>query len=154
MASFTLILALIVLAVSVYVNKISRVAFPVHEGGIVIVSGASTGIGEDIAETLAKEGFTVMAGVRKEADFEKIRSKGIQNLLPLQLDVTKQEDIDRALEEVSKLDLPLVGIVNNAGIAYSLPVELSDMDKFERTIDTNLYGVVRLTKTFLPLIRE
>ena len=120
----------------------------------MIVSGASTGIGEDIAETLAKEGFTVMAGVRKEADFEKIRSKGIQNLLPLQLDVTKQEDIDRALEEVSKLDLPLVGIVNNAGIAYSLPVELSDMDKFERTIDTNLYGVVRLTKTFLPLIRE
>jgi NADP-dependent 3-hydroxy acid dehydrogenase YdfG len=78
-----------------------RVPYTVHKNGIVVISGASTGIGRHAAENLALAGYHVFAGVRKEADAKSIADTGITTLHPLMLDVTKHESVVEAISQVS-----------------------------------------------------
>jgi NADP-dependent 3-hydroxy acid dehydrogenase YdfG len=91
-------------------------------------SGASSGIGRHAAEYLARRGYTVYAGVRKAHDAESIKSAGHKNLFPLLIDVSKHASIAQAVAslavELKRLDLPLVGVVNNAGVADSFAAEV------------------------------
>ena len=87
------------------------------EGGkqkAVLVTGASTGIGRKITELLAARGVFVYAGARKEKDLEELDA--IENVQSIRLDVTIQEDIDAAVETVTKEGRGLYGLVNNAGV--------------------------------------
>jgi NADP-dependent 3-hydroxy acid dehydrogenase YdfG len=81
----------------------------------VLVTGASSGIGRNIAERLATEGYFVYAGARKAQDIKELSA--IENMQGVRLDVTIQSDIDAAVEAVQAGGLGLYGIVNNAGIA-------------------------------------
>jgi len=90
-------------------------------------TGASTGIGRHAVETLAKEGkWIVYAGVRKPADAEELATLKIPNLRPLLLDVSDEESVVRAHEEIvaelTKEGLPFVALVNNAGVSSNAPV--------------------------------
>src|SRR3954451_8349523 len=91
------------------------------EGG-VLVTGASTGIGEATALRLQKAGFRVFAGVRKPEDGDRLRAAGVTVIQPL--DVTKAEDIESALSTVQHElgGAQLRGIVNNAGIGIGGPL--------------------------------
>jgi NADPH:quinone reductase-like Zn-dependent oxidoreductase len=93
------------LGVAIYhiLNLAFRVPFTVHETGIVVISGASTGIGRHAAENIALAGYHVFAGVRKEADAKSITDTGIATLHPLMLDVTKHESVVEAIQQVSVL---------------------------------------------------
>jgi NAD(P)-dependent dehydrogenase (short-subunit alcohol dehydrogenase family) len=118
----------------------------------VLVTGASTGIGRKITERLAAEGFFVYAGARKEQDLQALGA--IRNVQAVRLDVTDARDIAAAVETVTRAGRGLYGLVNNAGVAVAGPMgELKDED-FDFLMKVNVYGPVRVTKAFLPLIRE
>src|SRR5215471_13552378 len=80
----------------------------------ILVTGASTGIGRKITERLAKHGYFVYAGARRETDLQALGA--ISNVRAVRLDVTRPEDIAAAVEFVAKGDRGLYGLVNNAGI--------------------------------------
>jgi NAD(P)-dependent dehydrogenase (short-subunit alcohol dehydrogenase family) len=90
--------------------------YVVHKSGVIVITGASSGIGRHAAVSLAKAGYTVFAGVRSEKDKASITSEGIAGLRGVIVDVTAQSTIESSFEEVSsflaKHSLPLVGIVN------------------------------------------
>jgi NAD(P)-dependent dehydrogenase (short-subunit alcohol dehydrogenase family) len=122
--------------------------------GAVVVTGASTGIGEATALQLHKAGFRVFAGVRKPEDGDRLRAAGVTVIQPF--DVTKAEDVEAAVKAVeTALDgAPLRGIVNNAGIGIGGPLEALDLDDFRRTIEVNTTSQLAVTKAFLPLLRR
>jgi len=118
----------------------------------VLITGASSGIGRNIAETLAEEGYFVYAGARKKADLDALNA--IKNIQAVRLDVTVQKDIDAAVETIRKQGRGLYGLVNNAGVAVLGPlVELTEKD-MQFQMDVNVLGPYRITKAFAPLIIE
>jgi NAD(P)-dependent dehydrogenase (short-subunit alcohol dehydrogenase family) len=123
--------------------------------GAVVVTGSSTGIGRACALHLDRLGFSVFAGVRKEADRERLRGEASENLEPLILDVTDSEDISRAAGHVSEAtDARLAGLVNNAGIGVGGPLELLSLSDFRHQIEVNLIGQVAVTQAFIPSLRR
>ena len=124
--------------------------------GNVVVTGASTGIGRATAVHLARLGFRVFAGVRKEADAQAIRGESIATLEPLMLDVTDASSLDAARRTVEGAvgDRGLAGLVNNAGIAIGAPIEYLRLDELRRQMEVNLVGPVAVTQAFLPAVRQ
>jgi NAD(P)-dependent dehydrogenase (short-subunit alcohol dehydrogenase family) len=121
----------------------------------VVVTGSSTGIGRACALHLDRLGFKVFAGVRKEADGERLRGEASERLEPLILDVTDPQHISRAAEQVSRATgARLAGLVNNAGIGVGGPVELLPIGDFRRQIEVNLIGQVAVTQAFIPALRQ
>ncbi|MFL5894051.1 MAG: SDR family oxidoreductase [Thermoleophilaceae bacterium] len=116
--------------------------------GTVVVTGASSGIGEATARHLAELGFDVLAGVRRDEDAQRL---GGGRITPLKLDVTDQASIDAAAAQVTG---PLAGLVNNAGVAIAGPLEYVPVDDFRRQLEVNLVGQVAVTQALLPRIRE
>jgi NAD(P)-dependent dehydrogenase (short-subunit alcohol dehydrogenase family) len=118
----------------------------------VLVTGASTGLGRRIAETLASNGYYVYAGARKEKDLEELNK--IDNVQSIRLDVTIQAEIDAAVEMIRKEGRGLYGLVNNAGVLILGPLIEVDEDDMDFLFDVNIYGPYRVTKAFAPLIVE
>lgn len=89
---------------------------------IVVVTGASSGIGAATARELAKRGYHVLAGVRRDMDADAIRAA---NLEPVMLDITNHADVATVLKRVTEdpKRRPLRALVNNAGIQINAPVE-------------------------------
>lgn len=123
--------------------------------GAVLVTGASSGIGEATAAHLARRGHQVFAGVRKEPDAERLSVRH-PNISPVILDVTDQEQIDRASAQIGQVvgDAGLFGLVNNAGIGRGGPVEYLKGEEWRRQFDVNVHGQVDVTRALLPLIRR
>ncbi len=125
--------------------------------GGVLITGASTGIGQATALRLDSIGFRVFAGVRKESDGEALKEKASGRLRVVHpLDVTKAEDIAAALRYVeSELGgAPLSAIVNNAGIALGGPLEAIELDDLRRQIEINTVAPIAVAQAFLPLLRR
>lgn len=118
----------------------------------VLVTGASTGIGRNIAEKLAAEGHFVYAGARKQADIDALSS--IENIQGIRLDVTVQDEIDAAVATITREGRGLYGLVNNAGVAVIAPLIEADEEDMQFQMDVNLFGPYRVTKAFAPLIIE
>ena len=121
----------------------------------VVITGASTGIGEACALELDRLGFRVFAGVRAEADGERLRRQASPRLAPLRLDVTDGQQVADAASAVAEAGGPagLAGLVNNAGIVVAGPVELLPLDAWRRQFEVNLIGQVAVTQALLPLVR-
>lgn len=118
----------------------------------VLITGASSGIGLKIAETLAANGYFVYGGARKQADLDALNK--VPNIQSVRLDVTKPDEIDAAVETVRAGGKGLYGLVNNAGIVTLGPMTEIDEDELTWILDVNLVGVYRITKAFAPLIIE
>lgn len=121
---------------------------------IVIVTGASSGIGKAAALRLAEIGYHVLAGVRRPADAEAW--KNTPRVTPLTIDVAKEESIVASCKEVSDLlsKAKEVSLVNNAGIAVAGPVEGVSLSRWREQFEVNVFGLVRATQVFLPHIRR
>jgi NAD(P)-dependent dehydrogenase (short-subunit alcohol dehydrogenase family) len=119
--------------------------------GNIVVTGASTGIGEACALRLDSLGFRVFAGVRKPVDGDALKSKASERLTPVILDVTSEESIAGAVRMAG--DVPLAGLVNNAGIVVAGPLELVPMAMWRKQFEVNVLGQVAVTQAFLPMLR-
>jgi NAD(P)-dependent dehydrogenase (short-subunit alcohol dehydrogenase family) len=120
---------------------------------LVIVTGASTGIGAATACELSGRGFHVLAGVRRDSDADALRSARIE---PHILDITQQSDIAAIAERVAHdpEHRPLRALINNAGIAVNAPVEVLPMAEWHRQFDVNLFGHIAMTQALLPALLE
>ena len=119
----------------------------------VLVTGASTGIGQACALHLDRLGHRVYAGVRQEVHAQQLRSRGSGQLTPVFLDVTKQACVDAAAAQITEEHGTLDGIVNNAGIARGGPLEYLPLAAWREQFEVNVLGQVAVTRAMLPLIR-
>lgn len=118
----------------------------------ILVTGASTGIGRNLAETLAEEGYHVYAGARKDKDLAEL--DGIENVTAVKLDVTSQEQVDAAVAMITAKGTGLYGLVNNAGVGGGGGVADTPIKDQTFVYDVNVEGVYRITQAFAPLIIE
>ena len=105
----------------------------------ILVTGASTGIGRHLAETLAEKGYHVYAGARKDKDLAELNA--IENITAVRLDVTKQDQVDAVVALIKESGTGLWGLVNNAGVGAGGPVvdtPIEDRGAF-REITTSFY---------------
>ncbi len=116
---------------------------------VVLVTGASSGIGKATAEHLAAGGMTVFAGVRR---FSSERCAAREILL----DVTSPDSLAAAVREIGALTAGagLDALVNNAGIGTMGPVEFTAPDCFRRVFEVDVFGLVAVTQAFLPQLRK
>lgn len=116
----------------------------------VLITGATTGIGRNLAETLASKGYHVYAGARKDEDMAALNA--IANITAIRLDVTKQEQVDAAVAMVESKGTGLYALVNNAGIGNFGSIADTPLNDHAMLYDINVEGVYRVTKAFIPLI--
>ncbi|MFD4292771.1 SDR family NAD(P)-dependent oxidoreductase [Rhodococcus sp. NPDC058505] len=113
-----------------------------------LITGANRGLGLETARRLVDAGHTVYAGMRDLASAAEVRRHGAH---PVQLDVTDQRSVDRALAGLPELDV----LVNNAGVlGRSFGVDDLDVAAVQQVFDTNVLGIVRLTQAALALLRD
>ena len=121
---------------------------------LAVVTGASTGIGAATARELARRGFHVLAGVRRDRDADAIRGPGIE---PLIIDITNPDHIQALATRVhgDPQGRAVRALVNNAGIGVNVPFEAFAIDEWRRLFEVNLFGHVAVTQAVLPaLIRS
>ncbi len=134
---------------------------------VALVTGANQGVGNEIAKALASNGYVVYVGSRKLENGEKAAAAIGTNARAIEIDVTKQQTIDAAIERIGNeygcLDL----LVNNAGISHGgalpkSPEELMrtgravnvSLDEVRTVWETNVFGVIAMTQAALPLLRK
>jgi NAD(P)-dependent dehydrogenase (short-subunit alcohol dehydrogenase family) len=154
MKTYLATLTLLAVALLFSVNALARQADSSDSDSqkAVLITGASTGIGRNLAGTLAAAGHFVYAGARKQRDIDALSA--IENIQGIRLDVTVQEEIDAAVATITKEGRGLYGLVNNAGVAVLAPLVEVDEDDMRFQMDVNLFGPYRVTKAFAPLIIE
>jgi NAD(P)-dependent dehydrogenase (short-subunit alcohol dehydrogenase family) len=120
--------------------------------GVVLITGCSSGIGLATAEALKSRGWRVFATARKAEDVVRLSAEGFESL---QLDICDPASMERALATLFTLTGGrLDALVNNAGIAIPGAVEDLSRDNLQRQFDTNLFGVIELTRRVLPVMRR
>jgi NAD(P)-dependent dehydrogenase (short-subunit alcohol dehydrogenase family) len=121
---------------------------------LAVVTGASTGIGAATARELARQGFHVLAGVRRDRDADAIRGPGLE---PLIIDITNPQHIQTLAARVrgDSQGRAIGALINNAGVQANVPIEAFAMEEWRRLFEVNLFGHVAVTQALLPeLIRS
>ncbi|KAI8794236.1 17-beta-hydroxysteroid dehydrogenase type 6 [Biomphalaria glabrata] len=124
----------------------------------VLVTGCDSGFGQRTVIRLDNLGFKVFAGCLTEDGRQYLSKNCSGNVVPFLLDVRSDKSIQSALDLV-KQNLPentgLWGLVNNAGILFTMaPTEFCTKSEYQRSMDVNLFGLIEMTRSFLPLIRK
>jgi NAD(P)-dependent dehydrogenase (short-subunit alcohol dehydrogenase family) len=126
---------------------------------IALVTGANKGIGREIARQLGQKGFTVWLGCRDEGRgrkaTEELRAEGIDAHLVL-LDITDDASVVAGVDHLARHSPHLDVLVNNVGIGSGLATKASDekVDDIRAQFETNVFGTIRATQAFLPLVRK
>ncbi len=117
-----------------------------------LVTGATSGLGKEIAKRVSESGWYVFACGRNEKALEELKKTTYVH--PLCVDVTKQESIDAAYEEVSKITDKLDALINFSGVQQMASLVEGNIDIVSDMLEVNLMGMVRMNKTFFPLIKN
>lgn len=126
----------------------------------ILVTGTSSGIGNAVAVHLAKQGYHVLAAVRKSSDVASLNRLENNNLIPLfPLDLTKQDQILAITDTIKNLIhkdelFPLYAIINIAGGGQIAPIELMNIQDFRNELEKRLVGPVTLLQELIPLLRK
>jgi len=125
-----------------------------------LVTGANKSIGFEVARQLVQKGIYVYLGSRNLENgaeaVDKLKAGGLNNVEVIQLDTTDDESVIKARKEIGKKTKVLDILINNAGIYGGYPQTALDatIDQFKATYDANVYGVVRVTQTFIDLLKK
>ena len=130
----------------------------IEETRIALVTGANKGLGKEISRQLSAKGHLVVMGARDRQRGEEVAAELRVQGLPVEfipLDVTSQASVDDAAAEVERRFGRLDILVNNAGVRldWSAGSELT-VETLRETLETNVFGVFRVTKAVLPLLRK
>ena len=127
------------------------------DGQVVIVTGASAGIGEASSRRLAAEGATVVLAARRgdrlEALCRELESAG-GRALAVAGNVTSPEDRQRLIQETMRTFGRIDGLVNNAGYGQRGPIELVPIEAIRENFETNLFSLIALTQLAIPIMRS
>jgi short-subunit dehydrogenase len=117
----------------------------------LLITGASSGIGREIAMLAATRGHKVIASAPSEALLADIHDSASMKLV---IDLCDHGSIERALAEIDRAGIKLTCLINNAGFAQLGPVELIDDEQVRRQFDVNVFGTLAITRAVLPRLRE
>jgi hypothetical protein len=120
----------------------------------VVITGVSTGIGMETTRLLISKGYRVFGSVRKQTDADRLQTAMGDHYIPLIMDVTDADAIQRASENVGALlgSNRLAGLVNNAGMVVSGPLLHLRRSEFMRQLEANMAGPLMVTQAFAPLL--
>lgn len=120
----------------------------------VIITGVSSGIGMETTSLLISKGYRVFGSVRKQTDADRLQKQMGDRYVPLIMDVTDADAIQRASEKVGALlgSNRLAGLVNNAGMVVSGPLLHLRPSEFRRQLEANMVGPLMVTQAFAPLL--
>jgi len=118
-----------------------------------LITGASRGFGRRIAEAALEGGDDVVATARRPEQLDDLVTRYGGRIRAVALDVTDAAEASRAVNEAVKVFGRLDVVVNNAGYANSAPIEEMTEDDFRGQIETNLFGIVNVTRAALPVLR-
>lgn len=124
---------------------------------VILVTGASTGIGQATALYLASKGHRVFAGVRNPDTATELKARIAEDELSLdvvQLDITDQDSVDSAVAGVMAETGRIDALVNNAGIGGGRAVEETPLEEVREVFETNYFGSVRMLLAITPIMRE
>jgi len=126
------------------------------KNNFILITGASSGIGRALSLKLANIGYQVFASVRNINDANDLQKLSNGIIVPLQMDITNQSQIDLAFDKIHSLvgEFGLTALINNAGIVVSGPLEFITISDMQLQIETNLIGTLRVTQAALPLLRK
>lgn len=126
----------------------------------VLITGANKSIGFETARVLLKSGYYVYLGSRSvergKIAIEKLKDEGLKNLEFIQIDVNDSVSVNKARIELGKRTEVLDVLINNAGINGGMPQSAleASVEQLQNVLNTNLYGVVRVTQAFVDLLRK
>ncbi|BDR55728.1 oxidoreductase [Xylocopilactobacillus apis] len=118
---------------------------------VILITGASSGIGYSTAELLAKNGYKVYAGARRVDKMEPLKELGV---VPLSLDVTNEESAKNAIKTIIDSEGKIDVLFNNAGYGSYGPIEQVSLQEAQKQLDVNVLGVARMSQLVLPYMRK
>ena len=118
---------------------------------IILLTGASSGIGFDAAKVLAQQGHKIYAVARRVELMEPLKEYGI---VPMYMDVTEDESMQKGVEQIIAAEGRIDVLINNAGFGYFGAIENVSMDEARRQIEVNVFGLARLCQLVIPHMRQ
>ncbi len=118
---------------------------------VILITGASSGIGYEAARMLAEKGHKVYGAARRIERMEELRQYGVT---PLALDVTSDDSAKEVIEHIVHEEGRIDVLVNNAGYGELGPMETTSMEHAQRQLDVNVMGLARMTQLVLPHMRQ
>lgn len=118
---------------------------------IILVTGASSGIGKATARKLLQQGHTVYVAARRVEAMQDLKSEGA---IPLRMDITDEFEVAAVVERIRTEHGALDVLINNAGYAIYGSVEETSIDDARAQFEVNLFGLARLTQLLIPAMRE
>lgn len=117
----------------------------------IVITGSSSGIGKATAKYFAEQGWNVAATMRQPENETELNQ--IKNIKLFQIDVTDQESITKATAEILSAYQTVDVVLNNAGYGLAGPFEAASAEQIRRQFDTNVFGLMEVTRAFLPHFR-
>ena len=118
---------------------------------VILITGASSGIGYDAALTLARQGHRVYGAARRVELMEPLRKEGV---VPVRLDVTDEQSMQECVKTVLDAEGRIDVLVNNAGYGYFGAIETVPMEEARRQVEVNVFGLARMCQLVLPTMRR
>ncbi len=118
---------------------------------VALVTGASSGIGKEIAKQLLQDGLEVYVAARRVEKMKELENLGA---ITLKMDITEEDDIKRVVEQIQENHQGLDVLVNNAGYGIYGAMEDTTIEDARRQFEVNIFGLARLTQLVLPYMRN
>ncbi|MFT4758685.1 MAG: short-subunit dehydrogenase [Paraglaciecola sp.] len=118
---------------------------------VILVTGASSGMGRETAIVLAKQGYTVYAAARRIYKLNELKE---YECIPIQMDIAKAQEVENAVIKIKKEHGGVDVLFNNAGIAIQGSLEETDIADARKQFDVNLFGLARLIQLVIPYMRK
>jgi NADP-dependent 3-hydroxy acid dehydrogenase YdfG len=133
---------------------------------VVVITGASSGIGEATSRRLFGSGFRVVLAARRAERLQSLKtelepasqmasSEAVSSrILTVSADITAKDDRERLVSETMRVFSRIDGLVNNAGFGQRGPIELVSVEDIRKNFETNLFSLIALTQLVIPILRK